>query len=100
MRLTVPVGVACPLPPFTEIVTIMLCRLVIMPAEGVTVTVGAAVPIEGVTVTLDDCAAEVYALALEASGVYVAWSVSLPTGRAPAARLKVAKPFANVCSAL
>jgi hypothetical protein len=52
VRVTLPVGVACPLLPPTVIVTLTLCRLVIVLAEGVTVTVGGIVPIGAATVRL------------------------------------------------
>lgn len=53
-RVTVPVGVGCPMAPATVTFTASLCRLVMVPVEGVAVTVGVAVPIGTATATLAD----------------------------------------------
>jgi hypothetical protein len=53
VRITEPVGVGLPVPPFTETVTVSGCAVVMLDAEGVTVTVG--VVLAGVvTVTVAD----------------------------------------------
>ena len=49
LNVTDPVGVGLPLPPFTETVTVSGCAVVMLEADGVTVTVG--VDLAWVTVT-------------------------------------------------
>jgi hypothetical protein len=70
---------------------------VMVAIEAFTVMVGAIVPSACTTVTPADWVAVAYALAVEASGVYVALRVFLPTGSAPAGKLNVVVPEARVC---
>ena len=90
MGVTPPEGAA------TAIVTDDVCAVVIVAGDGVTVTTGAT---RGFTFTEpvpDDVA---YAVELAVSGVYVAFSESVPAGRVPAGILIVAAPLLSVVTA-
>jgi hypothetical protein len=68
LSVTVPVGVGFPLPPATATVTVKACVVVMLAAEGVTVTPG--VSLAGVvTVTTAAPVALLYVVELEVSGV-------------------------------
>jgi hypothetical protein len=68
VTVTVPVGVALPLPPLTTAVTVKACVVVILVADGVTVTAGVFL-VGVVTVTTAEPVALLYVVELDVSGV-------------------------------
>jgi hypothetical protein len=98
VTVTVPVGIAFPLPPLTTAVTVKGCVVVMLVAEGVTVTAG--VILAGVvTVTIADPDALLYVVVLPVSGVYTTVSVSAPVPSIPAGIAIVAAPPVSAVAA-
>jgi hypothetical protein len=98
LSVTVPVGVGLPLPPATPRVTVKICVVVMLAADGVTVTVGVTFA-GAVTVTGADPVPPAYVAAPAVSGVYVAVSVSVPVASAPAGIVSISAPLLSAVAA-